>query len=510
MFKNTLTALLVLLCSHFAAGQSLPLTKNINTVSAKMWRSPNKSGERILPLSVDNSTSIHFPPIFSQIGNSCAQASSIGYMFTYEMNALLDRDALTPENRFSYLYAWNLVNEGNNEGSWNYQGLEIATSNGIMTEADFPKQRTYSEFKWASGFDKYLRSLQYKVEEFVRIEIKDTASLDIAKEYLYNKGVEGGKGGTLVFSSQTTGWVISNAYKGPSQSGYKAILKKLADEGGHAMSIVGYDDLIEFQRPDGKISKGAFIVVNSWGEDYWYHDKGRFYLPYWFFLSEHKSTQLGNDLLGILPKYEEYPEIVYKIALEYTSRNDLSFRCGISNSCRNYTPEHDFKMQIFNRQGGDFEMQGNNASEYIELGLDFSRYSDRLDSTSEEVNWFLTVERTKNGDILGEGKMRAFEVYDFRKDPINPTVYRHSKIDGQNIEKGSNVFYISSVEYPNTSYSSLEWLDEKGQPVDSPIIFRTADSKYAKVRFGEYDKENGTLNIQYIYSPSGDTNLERR
>ena len=46
-----------------------------------------------LPVSVDNSTSTAFPPIIDQTGGSCAQASGIGYMFTYEVNTLLHRNA---------------------------------------------------------------------------------------------------------------------------------------------------------------------------------------------------------------------------------------------------------------------------------------------------------------------------------------------------------------------------------------------------------------------------------
>ena len=46
-----------------------------------------------IPASVDNSKLKYFPPLINQIGGSCAQASYIGYMFTYEMNRLLDRDA---------------------------------------------------------------------------------------------------------------------------------------------------------------------------------------------------------------------------------------------------------------------------------------------------------------------------------------------------------------------------------------------------------------------------------
>lgn len=46
-----------------------------------------------MPAGVDNSKLKYFPPLINQIGGSCAQASYIGYMFTYEMNRLLDRDA---------------------------------------------------------------------------------------------------------------------------------------------------------------------------------------------------------------------------------------------------------------------------------------------------------------------------------------------------------------------------------------------------------------------------------
>ena len=47
------------------------------------------------------------------MGGSCAQASGIGYMFTYEINRLLDRDAhASADHRFSYQFSWNLLNDG--------------------------------------------------------------------------------------------------------------------------------------------------------------------------------------------------------------------------------------------------------------------------------------------------------------------------------------------------------------------------------------------------------------
>ena len=62
------------------------------------------------PSSVDNSLLKYFPTVIDQIGGSCAQASYIGYMFTYEMNRLLDRDGSTPDHQFSYLYTFTLQN----------------------------------------------------------------------------------------------------------------------------------------------------------------------------------------------------------------------------------------------------------------------------------------------------------------------------------------------------------------------------------------------------------------
>ena len=498
---------MILLCSLNGTGQSLPITRNVNGIEAVIWKSPAASGSQSLPSSIDNSKSIHFPPIFNQIGGSCAQASSIGYMFTYEMNALLDRDASIPENRFSYLYTWNLVNGGNDEGSFQFDGIQISTSNGIMTEADFPEQTSYLRFKWASGFDKYLRAMKYKGDKFVNLDITDTTSLYTIKEYLYNKGENGKKGGVLTFSSQATGWKFNTSYSGPSETGYKCVLTKLAHDGGHAMTIVGYDDLVEFERPDGKISKGAFIVVNSYGTDYWYHDNGRYYLPYWFFISEHDHSNLSNSLLGVVPKYKEHPEVVFKVALDYTSRDDLSFRYGISSKSTDTVAEIDYRFSIFDHQGGDYPMQGNGGLSYFEFGMDFSNYAYRIEDI-ENPNWFITVVRAQKGSKMGEGVMKAFEVYDYRIDPTNPKKYVHKTIKDTTIERGENIFNIPSVEPPQTSFSKIEWLNKSKQPIASPYVFRTADGKYAKVRFSEYDRESGTIKIKYVYAPDGSTNIE--
>lgn len=67
------------------------------------WQPPTTRAVTSLPEGVNNSTLKYFPAVFNQKGNSCSQASGARYVFTYEVNRMLDRDAkASTENVFSY------------------------------------------------------------------------------------------------------------------------------------------------------------------------------------------------------------------------------------------------------------------------------------------------------------------------------------------------------------------------------------------------------------------------
>ena len=51
-----------------------------------------------LPLEKDNSKERCFRQVFNQRGGSCAQASGVGYTFTYEMNALRGTNPSNTDN----------------------------------------------------------------------------------------------------------------------------------------------------------------------------------------------------------------------------------------------------------------------------------------------------------------------------------------------------------------------------------------------------------------------------
>lgn len=459
-----------------------------------------------MPAGVDNSKLKYFPPLINQIGGSCAQASYIGYMFTYEMNRLLDRDASASKDyQFSYLYTWNFINDGKDEGSLGTDGLQIAFEGGVATEADFPSQNNQYQFKWTTGYDSYLKALHNRVTKIRTFEVIDRAGIDKVRNYLWNRGEPGKPGGIVTFSSRSSGWKINTNYIGPSATGYKALLTQLAPDGAHAMTIVGYDDLVEFTAPDGTLTKGAFIVCNTWGEIF--HDRGRYYLPYYFWeQSDRTNSELSRDMCGTDVEYRE-PKVVFRVKLNYTSRNDLSFRIGVSNKASDNIPVHDYLVPIANYQGGDYPMQGSSGSSEIEFAFDFSSYVQNIHD-SEEPKFFLTVSRNKRGEKLGTGKMRAFSVYDYRENPSSPKVYVCNDIAGKEIKSGNNIFSIETVAAKTTSYSKVQWLGQSGQPAAAPLVLKTADGKYVKMRFSDYNRQDGTIKLKYVYAPDGSLKLE--
>lgn len=490
-----LTALAFIISIDEGRGQE------VDTIPTIKWKTENVSG---LPSSVDNSVLKYFPPIISQKGGSCAQASGIGYMFTYEMNRYLDRAADIPENRFSYFYTWNFMNEGKDEGSFAPAGLNIAMSNGVITEKDFPEQKSAYNFYWASGYEKYYNGIHYRVKYFLDMDLKDSADILQIKRYLYDKNEPGHPGGIVNFSSGAGRWEFDHDYQGPSETGYKCMLTKLSETGPHALTIVGYDDLVEFTAPDGSLNKGAFIVVNTHGKVS--QDNGHYYLPYWFVFNKKNPSELSDNVTGAYVEYRE-PAIVFRISLKYTSRNDLSFRLGVSDKASDSAPLLDYVMPIANYQGGDFPMQGNGAPSTIEFGFDFTPHVDKMEDF-KNPNYFLTIIKSDRGARYGEGKLISFSVYDYRKNQSDPDIYIYNDINGEMLEKGKNIYNIPTSEVPKCSYSQLQWLDDNGQPLSSPFVLKTAGGKYSKIGFSEYDRKNGTIKVKYVYSPDGNRSLK--
>lgn len=416
-----------------------------------------------LPKYVDNSINKYFPPIIDQSGGSCAQASSIGYVFTYEMNRYLDRDAnASPANRFNYQYVWNLVNDGIDQGGFAEDGLFVAMRSGAMTEEDF-HPAAMTAFTWPSGYEKYHNAFRYRVSRFVRFD----RDVDAYKKYL--AGSDGRPGGILSFSGHCYGWNMVRDYDGPSGTGYKALVTTAPDEGAHAMTIVGYDDLVTYTDADGKKHEGAFIVANTWGT--WAHDRGRFYYPYDFFRNRaYPSRVLSDDAITAEVKVQE-PRIMYKLTIDYTSRNDLAYSIGATERTSSDAPDSYYLQTAMSNKGGDHYMRGNYDKEPLEFALDLT---DHIPSSDPDYcRYFLRIVRSAKGKVKGNGTLNALSVIDYRSG--TPVEYKYRGHLPQPIEDGDNYFVISLIPRYMLSCSDVR------VKTDVPLYLKTALGQNAKV-----------------------------
>lgn len=488
--KHLLATIIVLLAPLALAAQLLPphrrvapaprLTPEVQRI--RQERTPFRvtaAPDVQLPPSVDNSQTRFFPPLINQTGGSCAQAAGIGYMMTYELNRLLQRDASRPENRLSYLFIWNFINEGEDQGSFVEEGLQIAKGYGVMSEADFGTPGL-TFYKWATGYELYERAMHNRATEILAFD----DSINTIKRYLYDAGRDEHPGGVLTYSTDATGWEFDLDYSGPSATGYHCLQTRLGNDGPHALTIVGYDDLVTYTDDRGVTHTGAFIVCNSWG-DYYYHDRGRFYLVYDFFRDPTISPGTLSDRLNGVRVSTYEPKVICHVGFSYTSRDDLAFGM-IATPDRHVTSPSTAPIYspIFHHQGGDFNMQGQFRQAEMDMAIDFT--TSNPDTIQK---YFLSIFAMPYGKKTGSGQLTSLEVIDQRGD--TPVHYPYRAALPVNIRRSNNLFPIPLTSLFELPVSPVSWMGA------STFLLRTAGGRPAKMQI-QHSKDNPhVVSIRY-------------
>jgi hypothetical protein len=375
------------------------------------------------PDKVDNSVLPAFRPIFNQKGGSCAQASSVGYVFTYEINTLRGLASNVDANQYPYDFSYNFCNSGSSKnGSNPNQGYEIAQLCGI------PNVETYGGFglgkytQWMSGYDKYYAAMANRALNQFTIKVNTTAGILQVRQWFNDHGTGADNGGCLVFSYNSSGTTISTIATGNPEAG-KKIYTKFGTTGGHAVTIVGYNDSIRYDfNADGKYTNnvdinadnkvdikdweiGAMLMVNSWGTSF--GSSGKIWVPYKF--CAESGGFWSNMVYGMrTDQAETQPKFTYKISLSHDNRSQIRIRAGYANNGTATTATGTALSfgKAFNYAGGVFPMQGIN-SDPIEIGLDVSRFAANL--TSSTVTFFLLIDSKG-----GTGTVQKFSVLDYR------------------------------------------------------------------------------------------------
>lgn len=435
-----------------------------------------------LPYKVDNSQEMYFRPVFNQQGGSCGQASGIAYNFTYEINRLQKSDASLAENQFPSHFTYNFLNEGSaDNGSWYWDGWDIIKQMGCPTVADYGGLSYGGSTRWLDGFDAYRNGMKYKVKEYHSIDISTETGIEELKRWLYDYGKSysvGGLANFAVLMDDLEMKTLPQLYD--ADASYKKIITKFGtQEGGHAMTIVGYNDSVKYDfNADGKYTndvditgdgvvdmrdweKGAFKFVNSWGASW--ANSGFAYFPYRLAAMSYSQGGLMNEFAWVVQGEIREPRYALEVTLDYGKRNNLKLSAGYTNMYNGTSSQKSIEYKAFKYAGGDFAMQGAGTStdkRNITIGLDVSSI---VTANSGKV-YFQVNESDAYNDQKGE--LQYCVLHDLSNDiqyEGSPEVLPISSYQYQTAVLQSS--YAPMVMRPDTLYPTV-----KGAVIDEQFI----------------------------------------
>lgn len=411
------------------------------------------SSER--PAYVHNGKNKHFPPVFNQDGGSCGSASRICYMFSYELATYRNIEGTSAENYYPSHFVWlhtysptGIVNQGK-EGFVMHVGVPSAATYGGQTYSSlFGYQEADSEeFGWMQGYDKWFEAMHNRMVQPVNfpLTVETEEGREAVKNWLWNhNGDDSFAAGGICGIGVASGGVWENIPSTEANDAAGVTGLKFVREWGistdHALTIVGYDDRIEFDLDkDGVYGEtdadevGAWIIVNSWGG--WCND-GFIYCPYAF-----AGPMFNNDgdagsrtfnsnnwwqpeIYKVRKDYR--PLRTIKLKMDYSRRSEIALSAGISADVNATEPEKTVPFVHFTYAGDgnygntnpapEIPMLGRWAdgqlhTEPMEFGYDLTDLTEGYDM-SQPLKYFFIV-NTRDW-ALGSGTLYDASIMDYQ------------------------------------------------------------------------------------------------
>lgn len=310
MKKIFLSALALLICANVYSQVLHPTGLKSKTLKDYSFvKKSDITSSKNIPTYVDNSANV--PPVGDQgsVGSCVGWAS--GYYFkTYQEYKDYGWSVFDQNHIFSPSFVYNHINGGMDYGAFFDDAFKLLVDNGCATYAEFPY--TTNITKWPSE-QIYMNALKYRSNEFFYINATNMTGIQNIKQYIADGNVA--VLGIDVFPNFDNISLYEYTYCSADKSG--------SSRGGHAVTIVGYDD--NKVTHDGV---GAFKVVNSWGTSWGL--SGYFWMSYTAVMDWQLS---GREAYYTTDKIHYNPELISKVKITHGSRFKLNIRYSIGANC---------------------------------------------------------------------------------------------------------------------------------------------------------------------------------
>ena len=419
-----------------------------------------------LPSSVNNSLLPSFPPIGDQgqLG-SCVAWGSTYYQASHEIGLL---NGYNNKTSFTHVlspkWMYDLIDGGEDEGSSVSFAYQVLSVNGAASILSFPYNNNYTA--WDLNTQDWIAAMSNRLSSYSLIPGLN-GNLTAIKQALNN-------GHVLTFATFIDSWQFTIIKRDPLNLnnlhvGEYACTYMNGQNGGHFMTIVGYDDTLWIDiNGNGRVDsgeRGAFLIANSWGSNWGNH--GFIWIAYDAFLSQSAvihgpsvgrvpaGIYLNNSVIMVSPKAANYtPSLVAEFALTQHTRNQITAQIGASSTSQNRPTS---LITILGNQGGALEFNGSAPSSRLETVTFAADLTDLLPSDSTTNRYYLSVGDSTTG---------------------NPTtLYSFALIDTIHNRQVRNSFQPKS--YDNTS--GLVYIDYAFRAIGSapPTIAFTTPSEAA-------------------------------
>ena len=245
-----------------STGKETTVDQELNDFSGGAMTDGTDFFAGVLPAAVDNSRLAAFPPIGSQTVNNCVGWAMGYYQQSHNLALTLGYAANTTDQstKCSPKFIYNMINGGVDNGAYFSDAFSMMQKHGCINKANLPEN---SDFKsWDTNPDHWQAGISGRTNPVQYIYNVDTQTgLDQMKQLLTN-------GYVLTFGTYINSWVYSTIKSGGG-AGQKVMTYMNGQNGGHAMTIVGYDDSswVDLNNNGYQDSgeMGAFKIANSWG-----------------------------------------------------------------------------------------------------------------------------------------------------------------------------------------------------------------------------------------------------